>query len=79
MTVHAAGAPLLDGFPSSMSKLTEVAEEDASELVAELQSRVRELEAEQKLMQRELDSVTHEAQRTDSHLRSVSIGRPCTL
>ena len=37
--------------------------------VAELQARVKELEMEQSLMQRELDSMTDVAQRTDNQLR----------
>lgn len=37
--------------------------------VAELQARVKELEMEQSLMQRELDSMSDVAQRTDNQLR----------
>ena len=37
--------------------------------VAELQARVKELEMEQNLMQRELDNMSDVAQRTDNQLR----------
>lgn len=37
--------------------------------VAELQARVKELEMEQSLMQRELDNMSDVAQRTDNQLR----------
>lgn len=37
--------------------------------VAELQARVKELEMEQSLMQRELDNMSDVAQRTDTQLR----------
>lgn len=37
--------------------------------VAELQARVKELEMEQSLMQRELDNMSYVAQRTDNQLR----------
>lgn len=37
--------------------------------VAELQARIKELEMEQSLMQRELDNMSDVAQRTDNQLR----------
>ena len=37
--------------------------------VAELQGRIKELEMEQSLMQRELDNMSDVAQRTDNQLR----------
>ena len=40
--------------------------------VAELQARVKELEMEQNLMQRELDNMSDVAQRTDNQLRFCS-------
>lgn len=40
--------------------------------MATLEERIKELETEQVLMQRELDSVTEAAQRSDTQLRSVS-------
>ncbi len=45
---------------------------EACESVDELKSRVRELETEQRLIQRELDSVTEAAQRAESQLRSAT-------
>lgn len=42
------------------------------ENVEELRSRIRELETEQRLIQRELDSVTESAQRAESQLRWIS-------
>lgn len=39
--------------------------------VAELQARIKELEMEQSLMQRELDNMSDVAQRTDNQLRCV--------
>lgn len=39
--------------------------------VAELQARIKELEMEQNLMQRELDNMSDVAQRTDNQLRFV--------
>ena len=39
--------------------------------VAELQARIKELEMEQSLMQRELDNMSDVAQRTDNQLRYV--------
>ena len=60
----------MDSMPASMPSLTEVAEEeDPAEIIAELQARIQELEVEQKMMQRELDGVAQEAQRTSNHLR----------
>ena len=41
----------------------------ASEDIEELRSRIRELETEQRLIQRELDSVSNAAQRAESQLR----------
>lgn len=65
------GLQSAESMPSSMSKLAEAAEEEEvpTELVEQLQERVRELETEQRLMQQELDGITAEAQRADSHLR----------
>ena len=39
--------------------------------VSELQARIKELEMEQSLMQRELDNMSDVAQRTDNQLRFV--------
>lgn len=39
--------------------------------MSELKSRIRELETEQRLIQRELDSVSSAAQRAESQLRHV--------
>lgn len=41
--------------------------------VAELQARIKELEMEQSLMQRELDNMSDVAQRTDNQLRCASL------
>ena len=72
MSAKLTGLHSLESMPASMSKLPDVVEEDPAETIAQLLARVHELETEQGLMQRELDSITQEAQRADSHLRRVS-------
>ena len=51
-----------------LTKCDQVQEED-SDVVNELRVRIKELETEQVLIQRELDSVSEAAQRADEQLR----------